>query len=67
MAAQDLQYFLEKVTKAKFRIVSENNAGNPELNSIYLGNTAFAARHGFPQSALKDEEWVIKTLENNKL
>ena len=65
MAAQDLQYFLEKVTKAKFRIVSENNAGNPELNSIYLGNTAFAARHGFPQSALKDEEWVIKTMGNN--
>ena len=62
MAADDLKKFLEEATGAKFAVVTEDAAKKSPASTIYLGNTKFAAKNGFPQSSLKDEEWVLKTV-----
>ena len=62
MALDDLKQFLEQSTKAKFQVVPEEEAGKSGLPAIYLGSTKFAEKNGFPQSALKKEEWVCRNI-----
>ncbi|MBR7104455.1 MAG: DUF4838 domain-containing protein [Lentisphaeria bacterium] len=65
MALDDLKKYLEQAAKVRFQVVLENKAAKSGLHTIYLGSTKFAEKNGFPQSALKKEEWVIKTVGND--
>ena len=59
IARDDLVNTLEKITGAKFQVVTEKNAKSP---AIYLGFTEFARQNNIDRKKLKDEEWVIKTV-----
>ena len=60
MAANDLQYYLGKITGAKFEIVSEKQAKG---RGIYVGETVPAKKF----KPFKDEEWCISSADGNKL
>lgn len=62
-AAKDLQEFFKKMSGANFVIIKE--AAAPAKNAIYIGNTAFAKKHGVNIDKLTPETWVIKSAGNN--
>lgn len=62
-ATQELSAFLEKVTGAKFVIISERTQPLPQ-KAIYVGQTDLAARH-VDFSKLGQEDWIIKTADQN--
>ena len=57
-AADDLKTYLDKMSGADFKIVSESKATGDKL--IYVGKTAFAAKHSIASDQLTAEEWVIR-------
>ena len=63
-AAEDLGAYLQKITGARFAVVSETNAVLP-ARAIYVGWTDYARHHGNDGQALGAEEWVIKSFGKN--
>ena len=57
-AADDLKKYFDKMSGAKFEIVPESKAAGDKL--IYVGKTAFAAKHQIASDKLTPEEWVIR-------
>ncbi len=62
LAANELQYFLNKIGENKYNIVPEKLAD--AKNIIYLGQTKFAKINGINFDSLEKEEWVLKTIGN---
>ena len=63
-ALKELVGHLEKMTGAKFKAVSEAEAG-AAASAIYLGRTDFARKAGVDFNSLGDEEWLAKTAGDN--
>ena len=59
-AVEELSAYLQKVTGARFEVMSETNASLPP-SAIYVGWTDFARGKGMDGSTLGDEEWIIKS------
>ncbi len=57
-AAAELKHYLNGSVRS-FRL------GGRELGNIYVGNTAFAEKHGLVSGSLPDEKWVILSIEND--
>ena len=57
-AAAELKHYLNGSVRS-FRL------GGRELGNIYVGNTAFAEKHGLVSGSLPDEKWVIRSIEND--
>ena len=63
-ALQELAGHLLKITGDRFRVASETDPDLPR-RAIYVGWTDFARRQGIELSTLGDEEWVIRTVDEN--
>lgn len=63
-ALTELSNHLAQVTGATFTIVDEAtfSGGQP---AIFLGQTAYAARHGIDFASCGDEELIVKTVDGN--
>ena len=61
MAVRELQLHLKKITGATFPICDEAKlpAGKPV---IYVGETAFAKKHGLDFAKMKPDEWMYQTV-----
>lgn len=57
-SAEELKLHLDQITGADFTIVKEGDA--VKGSAIYLGDTAFARKHGIDSARLAPEEWVIR-------
>ncbi|MBQ7651410.1 MAG: DUF4838 domain-containing protein [Victivallales bacterium] len=64
-AAEELVLHLKKAYGKEIATVSEKNASGGL--SIYVGNTGLAAKNGIDRKALGNEEWVLKTLDANRI
>ena len=60
-AAEELAAYLGRVTGGAFAVVTEGEEPVGEVR-VYVGPTAFAARHGLEGPALGPEEWVARTV-----
>lgn len=63
-AANDLKYYLGKMSGADFKIVPESKVGAAK-NVIYVGQTAFANKAKIDFNKLTPETWVIKNAGKN--
>lgn len=61
-AAQQLQFYLSKVSKALQVVNEEEYSGE---NAIYLGKTAFAKTAGLDSVLLEEDAYLFKRLDNN--
>ena len=43
--------------------IAEERAPTKAVDTIYLGNTAFAAAHGIDFKAFADEEWMCRSID----
>lgn len=59
-ASVELQEYLQKISGAKFEIISEEGF---EGNALYIGYTNYANNNGFETSG--EEEWYIKAHDGN--
>ena len=64
-AADDLKTYLDKMSGADFKIIPESKAAGDKM--IYVGKTAFAAKHRIAPDKLGAEEWVIRTVNGNPI
>lgn len=60
-AAQELKYYLDKITGVTCTIAREDATSAPAGTTIYVGATHFAAQHTMGKSTFADEEWLIQT------
>ena len=61
-AADELRAYLSKSSGRPVAIVEERAPTNA-VDTIYLGNTAFAAAHGIDFKAFADEEWLCRGVD----
>ena len=61
-AAQQLQFYLSKVSKALQVVNEEEYSGE---NAIYLGKTAFAKTAGLDSVLLEEDAYLFQRLDNN--
>ncbi len=61
-AAKELADYLKQSTGAEFVVVAEAEARPP---ACYVGDTAFARGHGIDSTALKPEEWLVRSVDGN--
>ena len=66
-AAEELSNILQKISSAKFQIISENNLDNVSAKRIYVGWTQFAEKQGYNLSAFSTDEWLISTQDDQLL
>ncbi|MBM3498147.1 MAG: DUF4838 domain-containing protein, partial [Armatimonadetes bacterium] len=62
-AAQELAAFLRRGTGAEWPLAGEAGFGGGR--AVYVGPTAFAAKHGLTPDELGPEEWVIRRFEGD--
>ena len=63
-AVQELSHFLGRVTGAAFSVVAESAVAG-SVKGLYVGWTRFAAQHGIETARLGEEEWVIRSADEN--
>ena len=61
-AADELCAYLSKASGGPVAIAEERAPANA-VDTIYLGNTAFAAAHGIDFKAFADEEWLCRGVD----
>ena len=61
-AALELRNHLNKITGAKFRIISVNAKRKPKSPAFYVGKTPFAIRHKVPFEKFAPQEWYVKSV-----
>ena len=61
-AADELRAYLSKASGMPVAI-AEERAPTKAVDTIYLGNTAFAAAHGIDFKAFADEEWMCRSID----
>ena len=64
-AAEELALHLKQAYGTEIATVSEKSASG--VFSIYVGNTALAAKNGIDGKAMGNEEWLLKTLEAKRI
>ena len=64
-AAKELATFLKRVTGGEFPIVKERSLTGNRASRIYVGWTEYAGRQGIDTSKLGEEEWVIRTIDDD--
>ncbi|HJN12826.1 MAG: DUF4838 domain-containing protein [Pirellulaceae bacterium] len=64
-AAKELATFLKRVTGAEFPIAAEQLLTDDRASRIYVGWTRYATRRGVDTSKLGEEEWVIRTIDDD--
>ena len=64
-SAKELATFLKRVTGAEFSVVAEPSLTDDRASRIYVGWTGYAARLGINPSTLGEEEWVIRTIDDD--
>ena len=64
-AAKELATFLKRVTGAEFPVVAEQSLTDDRASRIYVGWTQYATRHDIDTSKLGEEEWVIRTIDDD--
>ena len=64
-AAKELAMFLKRVTGAEFPVVAELSVADSQASRVYVGWTGYAARQGIEASKLGEEEWVIRTIDDD--
>ena len=63
-AAKELAEFLARVTGATFPVIAESGFTG-KTPAIYVGWTDYAAKNGIDAAKLGEEEWVIRTVDDN--
>jgi hypothetical protein len=61
-AARELADYLRKITGSAVPVVPENQSVTAS-HRVFVGWTAFAARHKIDAAQLGDEEWIFRTVE----
>ena len=64
-AAKELATFLKRVTGAEFPVAAEQSLTDDRASRIYVGWTQYATRHDIDTSKLGEEEWVIRTNDDD--
>ena len=64
-AAKELATFLKRVTGAEFPVAAEQSLTDDRASRIYVGWTQYATRHDIDTSKLGEEEWVIRTIDDD--
>ena len=59
-AADDLLYYLNKITGAEFSLISEPN-NYSDKPAIFVGSTRFAQNHCSDFNSLSQEQWIIRS------
>lgn len=62
-AANEMSYYLERVTGAKFKIVEERD--NHSSSAIYIGFSRYALDNNIGSDKYLNEEWHIKMIRGN--
>lgn len=63
-AAKELAEYLKKATGVEFKVVREGEEKQTN-NLIYVGPTKYAVENGLDSDLLGEEQWIIRTVNNN--